>query len=505
MVFRIIDLFLCDGLHVLFSVALTLLKMSSRDLLALDFEGVLKYFRVSLPKRYRNEAHFGHFVQVWSQMHAKLSDKKLRKYEHKWRLIKEAEALKEEPAIRWERECKRLTALMRRLEQENDELASEHIDSRLALTRQLDELREDYDLVKTELIKYKADYHQRLGESHDTNKKLSNELEQLKQLWRRQSDKYEADLERGQVIIGEYKQICSTLSSQIAEQKAAAAAAVAKSKKTTKKKKKQQQQQEMQEVQEKEKSAFENVSLTSVDNESTNESLTVASAAAAANRTPNSSYQPLEADASLFNDEDDDDAGEADEEEEEEEERESAEESEETDKIKRLEMELARVKLELVDAQCKNQEFDHILKSYALANTHTAINGAISSISSSSEQSTATTTTRLNTRSTSAASEPPPPQSSQSSSISNSNSSGSASGGQTTTMGSVSHSVGSLNGGGAPSSSSSSSSPSAAAAGNTNGNTNNWLSKTFSQFREATNQVVQKAQKAKIQASISTT
>jgi Rab GTPase-activating protein 1 len=30
-------------------------KTSRRDLLALDFEGVLKYFRVQLPKKYKSE------------------------------------------------------------------------------------------------------------------------------------------------------------------------------------------------------------------------------------------------------------------------------------------------------------------------------------------------------------------------------------------------------------------------------------------------------------------
>lgn len=30
-------------------------KMSKKDLLALDFEGILKYFRVTLPKKYRSE------------------------------------------------------------------------------------------------------------------------------------------------------------------------------------------------------------------------------------------------------------------------------------------------------------------------------------------------------------------------------------------------------------------------------------------------------------------
>ena len=36
-------------------VALGLLAMAKKDLLALNFEGILKYFRVQLPKRYRNE------------------------------------------------------------------------------------------------------------------------------------------------------------------------------------------------------------------------------------------------------------------------------------------------------------------------------------------------------------------------------------------------------------------------------------------------------------------
>ena len=42
-----------------------------------------------------------------------------------------------------------------------------------------------------------------------------SELEQLKQLWRKQSDKYESQIERNGVIITEYKQICNTLSNKV--------------------------------------------------------------------------------------------------------------------------------------------------------------------------------------------------------------------------------------------------------------------------------------------------
>jgi hypothetical protein len=54
-VFPILDLFLLDRMDTIFQVALALLSISKKDLLALDFEGVLKYFRVSLPKKFRTE------------------------------------------------------------------------------------------------------------------------------------------------------------------------------------------------------------------------------------------------------------------------------------------------------------------------------------------------------------------------------------------------------------------------------------------------------------------
>jgi len=47
-------------------VALALLKVSRKDLLALDFEGILKYFRVQLPKRFRTEEATSELMQVRS-------------------------------------------------------------------------------------------------------------------------------------------------------------------------------------------------------------------------------------------------------------------------------------------------------------------------------------------------------------------------------------------------------------------------------------------------------
>jgi hypothetical protein len=43
---------------------MALLKVSRKDLLALDFEGILKYFRVQLPKRFRTEEATSELMQV---------------------------------------------------------------------------------------------------------------------------------------------------------------------------------------------------------------------------------------------------------------------------------------------------------------------------------------------------------------------------------------------------------------------------------------------------------
>jgi len=101
------------------------------------------------------------------------------------------------------------------LEQENDDVANEYIETKLDLTRKLEESRDECNVAKNELIRCKNDYQIRINDSQDTNTKLTNELEELKKIWRSQSEKYESDLERNGVIIQEYKQICNTLSNKV--------------------------------------------------------------------------------------------------------------------------------------------------------------------------------------------------------------------------------------------------------------------------------------------------
>ena len=68
--------------------------------------------------------------------------------------MKEAEAQKEDPLRRYEKEMRRLNALVRRLEQENDDLANEYIDYKVSAAKQIDELRDDYE-VRSNMIFFK--------------------------------------------------------------------------------------------------------------------------------------------------------------------------------------------------------------------------------------------------------------------------------------------------------------------------------------------------------------
>ncbi|XP_016987770.1 rab GTPase-activating protein 1-like [Drosophila rhopaloa] len=94
-VFHVLDVFLLDGLPVLFQVAVTLLSICESDLRLLDFEGILKYFRVTLPKKCRSSSQ----ARKVMKQACERKIKKLKQYEeefllkkqHKERLEKEAQ------------------------------------------------------------------------------------------------------------------------------------------------------------------------------------------------------------------------------------------------------------------------------------------------------------------------------------------------------------------------------------------------------------------------------
>uniref|UniRef100_A0A673NA16 Rab GTPase-activating protein 1 n=1 Tax=Sinocyclocheilus rhinocerous TaxID=307959 RepID=A0A673NA16_9TELE len=215
MVFHIIDLLLCEGISIIFNVALALLKTSKDDLLQTDFEGALKFFRVPVPKRYRSEENAKKLMELACSM--KISQKKLKKYEKEYHTIREQQEQQEAPIERYERENRRLQEANMRLEQENDDLAHELVSSKIALRKDLDNAEEKADALNKELLITK----QKLVESEDEKRRLEEESAQLKEMCRRELDKSESEIKKNGSIIGEYKQICSQLSERLEKQQTA--------------------------------------------------------------------------------------------------------------------------------------------------------------------------------------------------------------------------------------------------------------------------------------------
>ncbi|XP_051767380.1 rab GTPase-activating protein 1 isoform X1 [Ctenopharyngodon idella] len=215
MVFHIIDLLLCEGISVIFNVALALLKTSKDDLIQTDFEGALKFFRVPVPKRYRSEENAKKLMELACGM--KISQKKLKKYEKDYHTIREQQEQQEAPIERYERENRRLQEANMRLEQENDDLAHELVSSKIALRKDLDNAEEKADALNKELLITK----QKLVDSEDEKRRLEEESAQLKEMCRRELDKSESEIKKNGSIIGEYKQICSQLSERLEKQQTA--------------------------------------------------------------------------------------------------------------------------------------------------------------------------------------------------------------------------------------------------------------------------------------------
>lgn len=162
LVFHILDVFLLQGVETLFQVALALLTMFKKDLLTMDFESILKYFRVTLPKKCRSKE----VAQQIMKLACSLKVKKLKKYEHEFMALKEAQ----DNADNYTNEMERLKTVLERSEEEK--------------------------------------------------KRLEDELSQVKNMLKREVDRAESDARRNSAIISEYKQICARLDKETSNMKA---------------------------------------------------------------------------------------------------------------------------------------------------------------------------------------------------------------------------------------------------------------------------------------------
>lgn len=212
MVYRIIDLFLSEGEVIIFKIALGLLQCSRQELLTLDFEGILKYFRVSLPKKYRTEE--GTKALVKASISVKVTLKKLQKFAKAYDDMQE-KLLQRDPNMILERDNHRLMEANMRLEAENDELAEDLICAKLDLESQLSKALHENESLRNSLLLTKQALQKSEKETKEIteeNQRLSDETRTAKELCRKEMEKQDSEISKKTAIIQDYKAITSQLS-----------------------------------------------------------------------------------------------------------------------------------------------------------------------------------------------------------------------------------------------------------------------------------------------------
>ncbi len=104
----------------------------------LDFEGILGYFRVSLPKKFQSEEDCELLFDTMFTF--KINEKKLSKLQKDYQSFLEQQAQLEDPVVKLERDNKQLRDLIHRLEQENDNLAQDLVGSKIKLREEMDKV-----------------------------------------------------------------------------------------------------------------------------------------------------------------------------------------------------------------------------------------------------------------------------------------------------------------------------------------------------------------------------
>lgn len=184
LVYHVLDWFLMEGPNVIYRISLAMLRTWRRDLLALDFEGVLRFFRVNLPRQFLNEASVISLIYAAEQ--EKISEKKEEKLRKEWL---KAQDEKESPLKRLERENKRLQDRTIRLDFENDQLGAEIAQKDVIFSKTEQKAYDESKRLGRELDALRLQL-QEMRREKDMNKNkvehLKEENTELKELWRKE-------------------------------------------------------------------------------------------------------------------------------------------------------------------------------------------------------------------------------------------------------------------------------------------------------------------------------
>lgn len=168
--YRVMDLFLSEGMDMIFSLSIAILQICKEDLLKLDLEGLVKYLQKEMPSRI--ECDPSYLIKCACQI--KYDSKKMKKLCKDYTTIKNKE---QEEVIEFRRmrtENRLLQDRIKMLELESKELADKLIKGQVCRAQEA----EDNFVIKRELSQMKTSD----VEHRETIAKLEMKIEELEKL-----------------------------------------------------------------------------------------------------------------------------------------------------------------------------------------------------------------------------------------------------------------------------------------------------------------------------------
>lgn len=180
---RIFDIFMCEGLEIVFRVGFALLQMNQAELMQLDMEGMLQHFQKVIPHQFDS----GPDKLILAAYQVKYNSKKMKKLEKEYTTIKTKEMEEQVEIKRLRTENRLLKQRIETLEKESASLADRLIQGQVTRAQ---EAEENY-LIKRELatIKQQSDEASaKLEQAENTIRKLQHQ-----QQWHKCSSNYNED------------------------------------------------------------------------------------------------------------------------------------------------------------------------------------------------------------------------------------------------------------------------------------------------------------------------
>ena len=144
-VFRIMDIYLIEGLNIIFQVALALIGLAQTDLMELEMEGIQHFFTNELGPKFGSDAD----ALIKRATSIEVDKRKMKRWEKEYIRRKERELQERREIIHFKSENRALSERVLQLEKENGSFSAQLIDKQLMRAKEAEETIK----LKSELAK----------------------------------------------------------------------------------------------------------------------------------------------------------------------------------------------------------------------------------------------------------------------------------------------------------------------------------------------------------------